>query len=102
MLLASNWPARPERVEHHLQREAQRHADEQLLITTTKPCARERRDGRRRNQRRDQRGDRDGEHERVRGGTKRAPNTGATMRQAPMRDEREESLARPRLRAARW
>jgi hypothetical protein len=74
-----------ERVEHDLQREAERHADEQLLEHDDEALRRERRDGRCGNHRRDQRGDRHREMMRVRGGTKRAPNTGATIRHEPMR-----------------
>ena len=98
MLLASSWPREAERVEHHLQREAHRDADQQLLRDHDEARGRERRDGRRAasaarpaaSSRRRARGA-------MRAGTNRAPNTGATMRQAPMRTNGQKHCATQRF-----
>ena len=90
-------PGERQRVEHHLQREAERHADQQLLEHDDEALRRERRDRRRRNQRHDQRGDGDGEDDaRARRHEARAEHRRHHQAGADAR-EREESLRDPRF-----
>ena len=98
MLFASSWPARPSAVEHDLQRETQRDADEQLLRHDDEARAGERRDRRcAGSQRHDQRGERHREHDararrhEARAEHRRDHEAGADAR------ERKEGLRDPRF-----
>ena len=87
MLLASSWPPMATAVEQNLQREAERDADDHLLDRDDDAGGRERRDAGRAAaiSGATSSATAPASTRRRRAGTNSAPNAGATMKQAPMR-----------------